>query len=154
MYTVFGDTTIEGPVTMTGCRATADGGALLNDRGIINITGILCASNNTAANNGGFALLDRGVLEVASGANVSVGDNTPTSSTLFVGGAGSVVKCGADSTPWASAQVYSVQGPLCGCSAAFEAGNSTTCNACGNKGWDVDTCACAVSVISVVYLKY
>lgn len=130
-FFVDSSTLIEGPVTMTGCNATIDGGALAVIAGTLRITGLLCASNNTAASNGAFAAIVGGLLEVTSGANVSVGDNTPANSTLFLKGE---LKCGADSSPWASPQFYSVQGPLCACSAAFEANTSTTCDSCGNKG--------------------
>lgn len=117
---------------------------------ILNITGVLCASNNTAANTGGFAYLAGGLLEVASGASVNVGDNTPETSTVHLDVYAGVVKvkCGADSPPWANRGSYFVQGPLCACSAAFEANKSTTCDRCGSLGWDADTCACVVSVVA------
>lgn len=138
------DVSLQGPLSISGNAAELAGGAFGVFGGRLNISGAVCATNNTAGQTGSFADVRGSSLNVESGAVVNVGDNTPANSTLNVDAYGEV-RCGADSSPWASDKVYSVQGPLCACSAAFEAGTSTTCDSCGSRGWDADKCDCAVS---------
>lgn len=130
-------------MSISGNAAGAFGGAFCMDGGRLNISGAVCATNNTAGKAGSFAVVRSGaVLNVDGSAVVNVGENRSGDESIVLVDRSSVT-CGLSSPSWANG-AYFVQGPLCACSAAFEAGASNTCDICGSRGWDARKCDCAV----------
>lgn len=134
------DITIEGRLTLVGNRAgDRAAGLLLVDSARVHITGSVCATNNSVGVAGGFAsIMDQAVLQIDSGSAANVANNSPD--TVELQGNASVL-CGSSSAPsWVGGN-YTIEGPLCKCSTAFQEGTSSTCN-CGAAGWDADNCTC------------
>jgi hypothetical protein len=148
-FTPLTDVSLVGPLTISGNAAEVFGGALCVFGGRLNISGTVCATNNTVTASGvggSFAAVDGSSLNVETGAVVNVGENSPDAkpTLLLQRGASGSMTCGSGSSSWVDGE-YVIQGPLCACTAAFEAGTSTTCDSCGSRGWNPAKCACAVS---------
>lgn len=135
--------TLLGRTVMKGNTAAADGGALsVVSAARLNVTGPLCAINNTvSAGTGGFLFLNYASAVFPEQGDVSISSTAAGDITLSDGAS---LKCGGSDTSWVNNTSYTVEGPVCGCNAAFQdPQGDTVCRSCA-LGFDVDTCACKV----------
>lgn len=136
-----------------GNKGGSAGVALIRGRApTLEITGDLCARNNTATQGvGSFAYIENGgALRVADNASVLVDNPSPdvyvqnVTHDLNLPGR---IFCGSASTSSWQPGSFDITGNLCACSESFESGNarqSKACDGCGGAGWDAELCACKV----------
>lgn len=144
-----------GPSVFTGNTADSGGygGAMELNGANLKVTGPLCAINNTApdGSGSGFMSLGDGSAICPDQGNVSISSTSDGDIAL---GLGSSLTCGNSVTSWVSGgRSYIIQGPVCGCNAAFQnPQGSTVCRSCV-LGFDEGTCACKVShTIQIILL--
>jgi len=149
--------TLEGHNKISGNSASvAAGGIAISERSTVIINGGLCATSNTAAEVGGFAVLDaaRNTLLFSKDSVVHFGDNTPD--TVAVAGPGtSSVQCGANSPSWGtgagstSVVSFNITGAACACNEIFVSSTEAnqTCDGCNGIPWSPSRCACVSAIL-------
>jgi len=110
----------------------------------LNVTGPLCAVNNTApgsSTSGGFLYLSGASAIIPEQEDASIASTSAGDITIDTGG---VLKCGSNDTSWA-VRSYTIEGPMCKCNAAFQnSSGDNVCRSCA-LGFDYGKCACKVS---------
>lgn len=124
-------------------KATLDGigGAIaIVESAIVTQNGSMCAQNNSAVTDGGFAAVVSGARLLLDGTSASAADNQRN--TFFVG-ANALISCSAAVRPFWPGR-YTIRGPICPC--AGRSGNP--CNGCPQGTvWSANNCSCEVSMV-------
>jgi hypothetical protein len=115
----------------------------------VQVNGRFCAYNNTSEAGSSQASVSAASINVYNGDSVLQFNNTLDGSNMANNLPVSValqddnqITCGSNISRSWQVGSYNITGQVCACDGEFVDGNSTTCDTCGEGGWDTSHCAC------------